>query len=182
MGSIVGSKLGRMGGRRLAEETGRRTGYGVKKGKGVPLGDQAFTLNQVADTGRRLFGRGQPIGDQEFTLNQVADTGRRLFGGKVPMKGKGAMTDMLKKLAKETAMKMAKKVGSKALHQALPMASERLGEMAGEYAGVAGGKDMGRMLGLMAEKEIASRTGLGMKLKRGRPRKSGGALFVAGAR
>jgi hypothetical protein len=128
-----------------------------------------------------MFGRGQPIEDQQFSLSDVARTGKRLFGGKVHMKGKGAMTDMLKKAAKEVAMKMAKKAGSKALHQVLPMASERLGEMAGEYAGIAGGKDAGRMLGQMAEKEIAARTGLGMK-KRGRPRKSGGALLVAGVR
>jgi hypothetical protein len=150
-------------------------------GRGQPIEDQQFSLSDVARTVKRMSGRGQPIEDQQFSLSDVARTGKRLFGGKV-MKGKGAMTDMLKKLAKETAMKMAKKAGSKVLHQALPMASERLGEMAGEYAGVAGGKDAGRMLGQMLENEIAARTGLGMKMKRGRPRKSGGALFVAGAR
>jgi len=205
MGSIVGSKLGRLGGQKLAEETGRRTGYGVKKGKGVPIEDQQFSLSDVARTGKRLFGRGQPIEDQQFSLSDVAQTGRRmfgrgqpiedqqfslsdvartgkrLFGGKVPMKGKGPMTDMLKKAAKEMAVKVMRKAGSKALHQVLPMASERLGEMAGDYAGVAGGKDAGRMLGRMLEDEIASRTGLGMKLKRGRPKK-GGALMVAGVR
>ena len=204
LGGLAGSKLGRLGGKKLAEETGRRTGYGVKKGRGQPIEDQQFSLSDVAQTGRRmlgrgqpiedqqfslsdvartgkrLFGRGQPIEDQQFSLSDVARTGKRLFGGKV-MKGKGPMTDMLKKVAKEMAMKVARKAGSKALHQALPMASERLGEMAGEYAGVAGGKDAGRMLGRMLEDEIASRTGLGMKLKRGRPKK-GGALMVAGVR
>jgi len=180
VGSLVGSELGRRGGKKLAEETGRRTGYGVKKGRGTRLEDQKFSLAEAADAGRRLFGRGQPIEDQQFSLSDVARTGKRLFGGKVPMKGKGPMTDMLKKLAKEAAMKMAKKAGSKVLHQALPMASERLGEMAGEYAGVSGGKDAGRMLGQMLENEIAARTGLGMK-KRGRPKK-GGALMVAGVR
>jgi hypothetical protein len=178
-GSIVGSKLGRLGGQKLAEETGRRTGYGVKKGKGVPLEDQQFSLSDVARTGKRLFGRGQPIEDQQFSLSDIARTGKRLFGGKVPMKGKGPVMDKLKKMAKEVATKVARKVGRKALNE-LPMASERLGEMAGDYAGIAGGKDMGRMLGLMAEKEIAERTGLGMKMKRGRPKKSGGALMVAG--
>jgi hypothetical protein len=196
-GSIVGSKLGRLGGERLAQETGRRTGYGVKKGKGMPIEDQQFSLSDVARTGKRLFGRGQPIEDQQFSLSDVARTGKRLFGRgssnrllelKVPMKkGKGVVGDMLKivapkakALAKEIAMKVARKAGRQALKE-LPKASERLGEMAGDYAGISGGKDMGRMLGQMAEKEIVARTGLGMK-KRGRPRKSGGALMVAGVR
>ena len=192
MGSIVGSKLGRLGGQKLAQETARRTGYGVKKGKGVPLEDQPVTLSQIAHAGKQLFGRGVPIQDQEFTLSDVARTGKRLFGGKVHMKkGKGMMGDLAKmvaphakKLAKEVATKVARKAGSNALHQVLPMASERLGEMAGEYAGVAGGKDAGRMLGKMLEDEIASRTGLGMKMKRGRPKKlmTGKALMVAGVR
>jgi hypothetical protein len=204
VGSVVGSKLGRLGGKKLAEETGRRTGYGVKKGMGMPIEDQQFSLSDVARTGKRLFGRGQPIEDQQFSLSDVARTGKRLFGrgqpiedqqfslsdvartgkrlfgGKVPMKGKGPVMDKLKKMAKEVATKVARKVGRKALNE-LPMASERLGEMAGDYAGIAGGKDMGRMLGLMAEKEIAERTGLGMKMKRGRPKK-GGALMIAGVR
>jgi len=201
-----------MAGRKLAEETGRRTGYGVKKGRGVPIEDQQFSLSDVASTGRRMFGRGQPIEDQQFSLSDVASTGRRmfgrgqpiedqqfslsdvartgkrLFGGKVHMKkGKGVMGDLAKmvaphakKLAKEVATKVARKAGSHLLHNVLPSASEQLGGMAGDYMGVAGGKDMGRMLGMMAEKEIASRTGLGMK-KRGRPKK-GGALMVAGVR
>jgi len=210
MGGIAGSQFGRMAGRKLAEETGRRTGYGVKKGRGVPIEDQQFSLSDVASTGRRMFGRGQPIEDQQFSLSDVASTGRRmfgrgqpiedqqfslsdvartgkrLFGGKVhggKMKGKGAMTDMLKKVAKEVATKAARKVGSHVLHKVLPSAVEQLGEMGGEYVGVKGGKEMGKMLGMMAEKEIASRTGLGVK-KRGRPKKlmTGKALMVAGVR
>jgi hypothetical protein len=100
-------------------------------------------------------------------------------------KGKGVVGDAMKMLApkakalaKEVAMKLAKKAGRKALKE-LPRASEQLGEMAGDYVGIAGGKDMGRMLGQMAENEIIARTGLGMKLKRGR---MGGALMVAGVR
>lgn len=208
-GSIVGSKLGRMGGQQLAQETGRRTGYGVKKGRGVPIEDQQFSLSDVARTGKRLFGggvpiedqqfslsdvartgkrmfgRGQPIEDQEFSLSDVARTGKRLFGGKVH-KGKGVMGDLAKmvaphakKLAKEVATKVARKAGSHLLHNVLPSASEQLGGMAGDYMGVQGGKQMGKMLGQMVEKEVASRTGLGMKLKRG---KKGGALMVAGVR
>jgi hypothetical protein len=203
MGSIVGSKLGRMGGEQLAAETGRRTGYGVggtkgsvKKGRGsasiakkmfgrgTPIEDQQFSLSDVASTGRRLFGRGTPIEDQQFSISDVARTGKRLFGGKVH-KGKGIMGDLAKMVAphaKMIAKEVARKAGSQVLHKVLPMASEQLGGMAGDYMGVQGGKDMGRMLGLMAEKEIASRTGLGMKLKRGRPKKLGGALLVAGVR
>jgi hypothetical protein len=184
MGSIVGSELGRRGGERLAAETGRRTGYGVKKGRGQPIEDQQFSLSDVARTGKRLLGRGQPIEDQQFSLSDVAKTGKRLFGGKVK-KGEGIVGDAMKMLvpkakalAKEVGMKLAKKAGRKALDE-LPRASERLGELAGEYAGVSGGKDMGRVLGQMAEKEIAARTGLGMKLKRS---KKGGALLVAGVR
>jgi len=187
MGGIVGSEVGRMGGEKLAEETGRRTGYGVKKGRGTRIEDQQFSLSDVAHTGRRLLGKGVPLEDQQFSISDVARTGKRLFGGKVHMKkGKGMMGDLVKMIApkakaiaKEVATKMAKKAGRQALKE-LPMASERLGEMAGDYMGVQGGKDMGRMLGMMAEKEIASRTGLGMK-KRGRPKK-GGALMVAGVR
>jgi hypothetical protein len=181
MGSIVGSELGRRGGEKLAQETGRRTGYGVKKGRGVPIEDQQFSLSDVARTGKRLFGRGQPIEDQQFSLSDVARTGKRLFGGKV--KGKGVLGDAMKMLvpkakalAKEVGMKLAKKAGRKALDE-LPRASERLGELAGEYAGVSGGKDMGRVLGQMAEKEIAARTGLGM-----RKLMTGKALLVAGVR
>ena len=207
-GSIVGSKLGRMGGKKLAEETGRRTGYGVKKGRGVPLENQQFSLAEAADAGHRLFGRGQPIEHQQFSLSDVASTGKRLFGGKVGgtkgsvggtkgsvggtkgsvKKGKGVLGDAMKimaphakKLAKEVATKVARKAGSHLLHQVLPSASEQLGGMAGEYAGVTGGKQAGRMLGKMLEDEVAARTGLGMKLKRGRPKK-GGALMVAGVR
>jgi hypothetical protein len=97
MGSIVGSKLGRMGGEQLAAETGRRTGYGVKKGRGsasiakkmfgrgTPIEDQQFSLSDVASTGRRLLGRGVPIEDQQFSLSDVANTGRRLLGRGVPI-------------------------------------------------------------------------------------------------
>jgi len=185
VGGLAGSKLGRLGGEKLAQETGRRTGYGVKKGRGVPIEDQQFSLSDVARTGKRLFGRGQPIEDQQFSLSDVAKTGKRLFGGKVK-KGKGVVGDAMKmlaphakKLAKEVATKVARKAGSKLLHEVLPSASEQLGGMAGDYLGVQGGKDVGRMLGQMVEKEVASRTGLGMKLKRGR---MGGALMVAGVR
>jgi hypothetical protein len=191
-----------MGGEKLAEETGRRTGYGVKKGRGSasiakqmfgrgqPIEDQQFSLSDVVSTGRRMFGRGQPIEDQQFSLSDVARTGKRLFGGKVK-KGKGIMGDLAKmvaphakKLAKEVATTVARKAGSQLLHSVLPSASEQLGGMAGDYMGVQGGKQMGKMLGQMAEKEIASRTGLGMKLKRGRPKKlmTGKALMVAGVR
>ena len=188
MGSIVGSKLGRMGGEQLAAETGRRTGYGVKKGRGVPLEDQSFSLSDVAQSGKRLFGRGVPLEDQSFSLSDVARTGKRLFGGKVKgsapsRRGKGVMGDLAKMVAphaKALAKEVAKKAGSHVLHKVLPSASEQLGGMAGDYLGVQGGKQVGKMLGMMAEKEIASRTGLGMK--RGRPRKSGGALMVAGVR
>jgi hypothetical protein len=110
-----------------------------------------------------------------------------LFGGKVK-KGKGVLSDLAKmaaphakKLAKEVATKVARKAGSHLLHNVLPVATEQLGGMAGDYFEVKGGKDAGRMLGKMLEQEIASRTGLGLK-KRGRPRKSGGALMVAGVR
>jgi outer membrane lipoprotein SlyB len=196
MGSIVGSKLGRYGGQKLAEETGRRTGYGVKKGRGsasiakqmfgrgTPIEDQQFSLSDVASTGKRMFGRGTPIEDQQFSISDVARTGKRLFGGKVH-KGKGIMGDLAKMVAphaKMIAKEVARKAGSKLLHDVLPSASEQLGEMAGDYMGVQGGKQAGKMLGKMLEQEVASRTGLGMKLKRGRPRKLGGALMVAGVR
>lgn len=156
-------------------------------GGGVPIEDQQFSLSDVARTGKRMFGRGQPIEDQEFSLSDVARTGKRLFGGKVK-KGKGVMGDAMKmlaphakRMAKEVATKVARKAGSHLLHNVLPSASEQLGGMAGDYFEVKGGKDAGRMLGKMLEQEISSRTGLGMK-KRGRPRKSGGALMVAGVR
>ena len=156
-------------------------------GRGQPIEDQQFSLSDVASTGRRMFGRGQPIEDQQFSLSDVARTGKRLFGGKVK-KGKGMMGDAMKmlaphakKLAKEVATKVARKTGSHLLHNVLPSASEQIGEMAGDYLGVQGGKQAGKMLGRMLEQEVASRTGLGMKLKRGRPKK-GGALMVAGVR
>ena len=211
LGGFAGSKLGRMAGRRLADETGRRTGYGVKKGRGqpiedqqfslsdvartgsrlrgmgVPIEDQQFSLSDVARTGKRMFGGGVPIEDQQFSLSDVARTGKRMFGGKVK-KGKGVMGDLAKmmaphakRMAKEVATKVARKAGSHLLHNVLPSASEQLGGMAGDYFEVKGGKDAGRMLGRMLEQEVASRTGLGMKLKRGRPKK-GGALMVAGVR
>jgi hypothetical protein len=190
LGGLAGSKLGRLGGKKLAEETGRRTGYGLKKGMGMPIEDQQFSLSDVARTGKHLFGRGQPIEDQQFSLSDVARTGKRLFGGKVKVKGsapsrrgKGVLGDMMKLVApqaKKLAIKVARKAGSKLLHEVLPSASEQLGEMAGDYIGVKGGKDMGRMLGKRVEQQVSAQTGLG--LKRGRPRKSGGALFVAGAR
>jgi hypothetical protein len=156
-------------------------------GRGQPIEDQQFSLSDVASTGRRMFGRGQPIEDQQFSLSDVARTGKRLFGGKVK-KGKGVLGDLAKmaaphakRIAKEVATKVARKAGSHLLHNVLPSASEQLGGMAGDYFEVKGGKDAGRMLGKMLEKEIADRTGLGLK-KRGRPRKSGGALMVAGVR
>jgi hypothetical protein len=165
-------------------------------GRGQPIEDQQFSLREVADTGRRMFGRGQPIEDQQFSLSDVARTGKRLFGGKVHMKkGKGVLGDLAKmaaphakRIAKEVATKVARKAGSHLLHNVLPSASEQLGGMAGDYFEVKGGKDAGRMLGKMLEKEIADRTGLGIGgtkgsvKKRGRPRKSGGALMVAGVR
>jgi hypothetical protein len=161
---FAGSQLGRMAGKRLADETGRRTGYGMKKG------------------------RGQPIEDQQFSLSDVARTVKRMSGGKVHKKGKGVLSDLAKmaaphakRMAKEVATKVARKAGSHLLHNVLPVATEQLGGMAGDYFEVKGGKDAGRMLGKMLEQEIASRTGLGMKLKRGRPKK-GGALMVAGVR
>lgn len=208
LGGFAGSKLGRMAGRRLADETGRRTGYGVKKGRGqpiedqqfslsdvartgsrlrgmgVPIEDQQFSLSDVARTGKRMFGGGVPIEDQQFSLSDVARTGKRMFGGKVK-KGKGVLGDAMKmlaphakKLAKEVATKVARKAGSHLLHNVLPSASEQFGEMAGDYMGVQGGKQAGKMLGRMIEQEVASRTGLGMKLKRSK----GGALMVAGVR
>ena len=219
VGGLVGAEAGRMGGEKLAEETGRRTGYGVKKGRGTRLEDQQFSLSDVAHTGRRLLGKGVPLEDQQFSLSDVVHTGKRLlgkgtrledqqfslgdvaksgkrlFGGKVGgtkgsvKKGKGMMGDMLKmvaphvkKAAKEVATKLARKAGSHVLHNVLPSASEQLGGMAGDYMGVQGGKSMGKLMGQMLEQEVASRTGLGMKLKkRGRPKK-GGALMVAGVR
>ena len=205
---FAGSQLGRMAGKKLADETGRRTGYGVKKGRGQPIEDQAFSLSDVARTGKRMFGGGVPIEDQQFSLSDVARsgsrlrgmgvpledqqfslsdvarTGKRMFGGKVK-KGKGVVGDLAKmvaphakKLAKEVATKVARKAGSHLLHNVLPSASEQLGGMAGDYMGVQGGKQAGRMLGKMLEQEVASRTGLGMKLKRSK----GGALMVAGVR
>jgi hypothetical protein len=192
---FVGSKLGRMAGKKLADETGRRTGYGVKKrmGRGMPLEDQSFSLSDVVKSGKHLFGKGVPLEDQQFSLSDVAKSGKRLFGGKVKgsapsRRGKGMLGNMMKmvapqvkKVAKEVATKLAHKAGSHVLHNVLPSASEQLGGMAGDYMGVQGGKSMGKLMGQMLEQEVASRTGLGMKMKRGRPKK-GGALMVAGMR
>jgi hypothetical protein len=173
--------------------TGKRM-FGGKMRGGQAIEDQQFSLSDVARTGKRLFGGkmrgGQAIEDQQFSLSDVARTGKRLFGGKVK-KGKGFLGDMLKVLkpvAKKVATKLAREAGSYAIHKALPMASERLGEMGGDYLEIKGGKDAGRMMGQMLEKELADRTGLGLGgtkgsvKKRGRPRKMGGALMVAGVR
>jgi len=186
LGGMAGAELGSMTGRELAEETRRRTGYGLKKMKGgQAIEHQKFSLAEAADAGRRLFGGkmkgGQAIEHQQFSLAEAADAGKRLFGGKV-MKGKGPVMDLLKSVAKSVGKRAARKAGSYAVHKVLPKASARLGEMAGEYLGVEGGKDVGSVVGQMLEDEIAARTGLGMKMKRGRPRKSGGALKVAGVR
>jgi hypothetical protein len=173
--------------------TGKRL-FGGKMRGGQAIEDQQFSLSDIARTGKRMFGGkmrgGQAIEDQQFSLSDVARTGKRLFGGKVK-KGKGFLGDMLKVLkpvAKKVATKLAREAGSYAIHKALPMASERLGEMGGDYLEIKGGKDAGRMMGQMLEKELADRTGLGLGgtkgsvKKRGRPRKMGGALMVAGVR
>ena len=168
-----------------AADAGRRLFGGKMKG-GQAIEHQKFSLAEAADAGRRLFGGkmkgGQAIEHQQFSLAEAADAGKRLFGGKV-MKGKGPVMDLLKSVAKSVGKRAARKAGSYAVHKVLPKASARLGEMAGEYLGVEGGKDVGSVVGQMLEDEIAARTGLGMKMKRGRPKKmTGKALMVAGVR
>jgi hypothetical protein len=152
-----------------------------RKSKKVEVEKASEKLTEIREA-PSVFER---LADQYDQFEDLPGRAEQLGKGlKRGRKGQGIVGDAMKMLvpkakalAKEVGMKLAKKAGRKALDE-LPRASERLGELAGEYAGVSGGKDMGRVLGQMAEKEIAARTGLGMRLK-GR---YGGALLVAGVR
>jgi hypothetical protein len=152
-----------------------------RKSKKVEVEKASEKLTEIREA-PSVFER---LADQYDQFEDLPGRAEQLGKGlKRGRKGQGIVGDAMKMLvpkakalAKEVGMKLAKKAGRKALNE-LPRASEQLGEMAGDYVGIAGGKDMGRVLGQMAEKEIAARTGLGMRLKG----KYGGALLVAGVR
>ena len=71
-----------------------------KAGMGMPIEDQQFSISDVAQTGKRIFGgkkggmcgchemhgMGTPIEDQQFSISDVIRTGKRIFGGKFTKK------------------------------------------------------------------------------------------------
>jgi hypothetical protein len=194
----------------MGQSTLKRMGFGMKKkGKGIfDQGSQALK-NAVADRVQNIIDKSnQQIEDAKQMIKaEIKKKGGRMMRDQmsdvwydqVPQeyhaplesmgkstlkrmgfgmkKGKGMFGDMAKSAAKQ----VAKKVGSHLVHKVLPAAAMAAGTAAGTYAGnPALGAMAGKMAGRLVEQQIAAQTGLG--LKRGRPRKSGGALYVAGAR
>lgn len=172
-------------------------------GKGTPILDQKFSVNDVIRTGKKLVGRGKgtPILDQKFSVNDVIRTGKKLVGRGTPILDQKFSVNDVKHLVGRGYSAPRSRSAPASLadvvqhHSLLGEMNERLGT---KY-GALGKANLATALANKASSAIIDRsvaqkvggvglyasgnpsgTGLGYGLGMGRSRKCGGTIGVGG--
>ena len=154
-----------------------------KASKGMGILDEKFSINDIKNTGRELFGRGSIL-DEKFSINDIKNTAKKLFGGRLKKgspEAKAFMASIRKKKSGAGFFDDVGKAFKTAGHYAIPAVGSAMGGVAGTYLGGPVGGVAGSTAGSYAGKELTKKLGIGMKRGRGRPRKVGGAVASSSA-
>jgi len=126
-------------------------------GKGVL--DEKFSINDIKNTGRNLFGKG--VLDEKFSINDIKNTGRDLFGkGARRKKGRGAFdfldpkkNGLTDSVNRTFTPDLGRDIASNLIHKGIPSAVGGLTGMA--VGGITGNP----LLGLAAGSTVGNYAG-----------------------